>query len=348
MASSSRRKSGSSASNKRRGAQGRSSSAPITRDSASLRSSSGRVPSQKNNPRRAASRPLRSEDLPKIHSQTIGSLQREQKMRQREAALGEAKRKARRPLIIIAAIFGVILVALITLFALSKTDLFAIEDLKIEGADHLTSQEVGALVSIPQGTTLLNVDADSIARSLKRDAWVQDVHIKRLFPHTLEVDVQERTVGAVVEIPMGQNQTIQNWAISKDGVWLMAIPAKESELGGQISQRIYEDADSALHITDVPFGLEPEIGKECTDGNVNNALDIISGMTTELADKVKKVSATDAESTLLTLDNNIEIAFGSATNIRDKERVCLEIMEENPMVVYINVRVVDRPTWRAA
>ena len=51
--------------------------------------------------------------------------------------------------------------------------------------------------------------------------------------------------------------------------------------------------------------------------------------------------------TTLTLDDDVEIAFGKAENIRDKERVVLKIMEENPTVVYINVRVVDRPTWRA-
>ena len=103
-----------------------------------------------------------------------------------------------------------------------------------------------------------------------------------------------------------------------------------------------------LHITDVPYGVTPEIGAWCTDENVNNALSIVDGMTTDLAGRVKAVSATDAESTLLTLDNGIEIAFGTADNIRDKERVCLEIMEQHPSVVYINVRVVDRPTWRAA
>jgi cell division protein FtsQ len=63
---------------------------------------------------------------------------------------------------------------------------------------------------------------------------------------------------------------------------------------------------------------------------------------------VKKVVATDAESTLLTLDSNIEIAFGTAEDIRDKERIIKEIIASEPNVVYINVRVIDRPTWRAA
>ena len=101
-------------------------------------------------------------------------------------------------------------------------------------------------------------------------------------------------------------------------------------------------------IRDRPYGTSPETGAFCTDENVNNALDIVAGMTTSLADQVVLVKATDAESTKLTLDNGVEIAFGKAEDIREKERVCLEIMEQNPgSVAYINVRVVDRPTWRA-
>ena len=76
---------------------------------------------------------------------------------------------------------------------------------------------------------------------------------------------------------------------------------------------MYEDAENVLHISDVPLGVSPEVGAHCTDANVNNALDIVSGLTTELADQV-----------------------------------ILQLMEENPgTIAYINVRVVDRPTWRS-
>ena len=260
----------------------------------------------------------------------------------------QAASKTRLPFIIVAVILAVIIVALIALLALSRTSTFQIEEIKFSGADHLTQQEVAALCPIPGDTTLLTVDTDAIVSNLKRDSWVEDVVVKRVFPSTLEIEVVERELAAIVEIPMGATQTMQSWAISSDGIWLMAIPNEDSEVGQQLSPAIYEDAKAAMHITGVPYGLVPDIGAVCTDDNVNNALAIVSGMTTSLADQVKTVSATDAESTTLTLDNNVEIAFGTADNVREKERICLQIMEENPMVVYINVRVPDRPTWRSA
>ncbi len=86
------------------------------------------------------------------------------------------------------------------------------------------------------------------------------------------------------------------------------------------------------------------MGSQCSDESIINALEIVTGLTTELKDQVKTVSATSAENTTITLDSNVQIAFGSTDDIRDKERVCLQIMADNPGTVsYINVRVVASP-----
>ena len=204
-----------------------------------------------------------------------------------------------------------------------------------------------AMANVPANTTLLRVDAAGIRERLLKNAWVADAEVKRVFPNTLELAVTERTIAAVVAVPTEDAKSVKRWAIASDHMWLMPIPDQDSEAGKRTSPKVYEDAAAVLSITDVPYGTKAEIGTYCSDDNVSNALDIVSGMTTELAGRVTKVSATDAEGTTLTLDDNVEIAFGKAENIRDKERVVLKIMEENPTVVYINVRVVDRPTWRA-
>ncbi len=256
-------------------------------------------------------------------------------------------RASRVPLIVLGVAVAVILAAVITLAAMANTGAFRIQHVEIDGAEHLTDEEVSALVSVPEGATLLNVDADGIRSSLIRDSWVEDVTVNRVFPDTLKIDVTERELGAIAEVPLGASQTIQKWALADDGMWLMAIPEKSSEVGQKISPKIYDDADQALHIKGVAYGVDPKIGAYCTDDPILNALSIINGLTTDLADEMKSVTATDEESTLLTLNNNIEIAFGSADNIREKERICNQIIEENPGVVYINVRVPDRPTWRA-
>ncbi|MEG0323182.1 MAG: FtsQ-type POTRA domain-containing protein, partial [Raoultibacter sp.] len=194
-------------------------------------------------------------------------------------------------------------------------------------------------------------DANGIQQRLLGDAWVEKAQINRVFPDTLELAITERTIAAVVSVPIDSAQTTEDWAISQDGIWLMKIPPQGSEESKSISTKVYEDAAEVLRISDVPLGVQPEVGTACTDANVTNALNIVNGLTTELADQVTEVKAAETTSTVLVLENNIEIAFGEAgttEEIRNKERVVLQLMEENPgSIAYINVRVVERPTWRS-
>ncbi|MEQ3363204.1 cell division protein FtsQ/DivIB [Raoultibacter massiliensis] len=262
-----------------------------------------------------------------------------------------AQRTYRRYLIrigLVVALVGALVIGGVVVY---NSNLFTITNVRVTGVEHLTATEMTELASVPEGTTLLRVDAGGIQQRLLGEAWVQEASVNRVFPDTLELAITEKTIAAVVSVPIDSAQTTEDWAIASDGTWLMAIPEKGSDASKTISQKVYEDAENVLHISDVPLGVTPEVGAHCTDANVNNALDIVSGLTTDLADQVKSVKATETASTTLTLENGIEISFGEAgttEEIRNKERVILQLMEENPgTIAYINVRVVDRPTWRS-
>lgn len=228
------------------------------------------------------------------------------------------------------------------------SDVLAIKQVAVSGVRHLTSEEMQELAAVPATSTLLRVDTNGIAERVKSNPWVEDVSVRRVFPDTLELQITERAIAAVVEVTAEEGGMIDYWGIAKGGMWLMLIPPSDSEEAQTMSPQVYEDASRVLHITDIPLDVRPEVGAMCTDESVLNALAIVSGFTTTLADQVSVVSATDTANTLLTLDNGIQIAFGTAEDIRDKERVCLKLMEEHPgQISYINVRVVERPTWRA-
>lgn len=270
--------------------------------------------------------------------------------RERQRAARSEKRRGGGRVVLAVVIVLVLLVAAIGAYAFARfTNQFPIEDVSVVGVEHLTDSEVAQLAQIPDNATLLNVDTAAIRSRLLLDTWVKDAQVNVIPPNKLEIRVTERTITAVVEVSSADSSSVKQWALSSDGMWLMPIPDRDSEAGKNTSSKVFEDADAAMHIVNVPYTANPEIGKYCNDSNINNALEIVSGMTTELASQVKTVSATDSESTTLILESGVEIAFGSATDIRAKERVCLEILEENEgTVAYINVRTVDRPTWRSA
>ena len=228
------------------------------------------------------------------------------------------------------------------------SQLFEIKRVTVSGVEHLTSEDMQALAAVEEGETLLRVDTGAIRNSLLRDAWVDDVVVRREFPDTLAIDVTERTVAAVVEVPTQDATDTKAWAIASDGMWLMPIPKAGTEAASKTSAKVYEDAANVLHITDVPYGTQAQIGTYCSDANVSNALAVVDGLTTQLADRVVSVQATDPESTTLSIEDGPDIVVGTAENIREKERVAIEIMAQHPEgVAYINVRTVDRPTWRA-
>ena len=276
----------------------------------------------------------------RLESVSIGQIKRRERS---ERATRRARNYALR--IIIAAVVVVALV--ITGGIAYNSDLFTIEDVQISGVEHLTSDEMALMANIPEGSTLLRVDVDNIRKRLMQNAWVQDVSVNRIFPNTLEINVTERSIAAVVEVPTSTGRSTKLWAISSDHMWLMPIPARDSDAGKTTSEQIYIDAENALKIVNVPYGTQAQIGTLCTDSNVLNALDIVSGMTTELSGMVVEVSAAGPDETKIMLSNGVEVAFGKAENIRDKERVILKILADNPdSVAYINVRTVTNPTWR--
>lgn len=277
---------------------------------------------------------------PEFVSTSVGELRRAERAER-------LRKSSRRYLVRFIIIIGVVVALLAAWAAVYNSPAFTIEHVQVNGVEHLTNDEMTQLANVPQGSTLLRVDTDIIRNRLMQNAWVENAEVKRVFPHTIEIDVTERAVQAIVEIPTNQGTTVKKWAIAKDHMWLMPIPDKDSEAAKTTSQQIYADAETALRIVDVPYGTKAEIGKECTDGNVNNALDIVNNMTTELGGRIVKVSAAGQAETTLTLDDGVEIAFGKAEDIRDKERVILQILKDNPGVAYINVRMVEQPTWRA-
>lgn len=324
------------------GSGSRRTSGHTSRPSSSYRAGSSRSGSYRAVPggRFPKENPSARQNSPRLSSVRVGDVGREER-RER------ARRTYRSYLVRIVVALSLVGVVAIGGAVAYNSSLFTIDSVSVTGVEHLTKEEMSALADVPAGTTLLRVDAAGIKNRLMKNAWVADVSVNRVFPDTLELAVTERTIEAVVSLVSDADQSTQQWAIASDGMWLMPIPDQDSEQGRRTSPQIYVDAQNALHIDDVPYGTKPEIGTYCTDSNINNALAIVSGLTTDLADRVRAVAATDAESTTLTLEDNTEIVFGTADDIRDKERVCQEIEDQYPDVYYINVRTVDRPTWKS-
>ena len=247
-------------------------------------------------------------------------------------------------------ITGIVLIVALLICAfgfLYFSNVLEIEEVNIVGAEHLTDEEVLQLADIPEGENLLRLDTNSIEARLKKDAWVAEVNCVRLYPHTLELRITEKKISCLVAVDSQDMKETKNWFLAEDKTWIMSVPPKDSEAAKHISPKIYEDAENCLKLEKVGLGIYPVIGAVCRDDKILEALEVPDKMTTPLRDMLRKINFENKQSYIFTLSNGVEVAFGDAEKVREKELVCLEIMDKYPgKVTYINVRVPDSPTYR--
>lgn len=159
---------------------------------------------------------------------TQGGAPRGGSRRQRGSATGQLRQQQRasvRPRSNLPARLLIVVVILLVLlgggFAVYMSPLFAIQKVDVEGAQHLTSDNLTQLAAIPQGSTLLRADFTGIQDRIKANTWVESVEIHRSFPSTLVINVTERKIAAVVDFPSADQLSASTyWLISDDGVWL--------------------------------------------------------------------------------------------------------------------------------
>lgn len=243
-----------------------------------------------------------------------------------------AKRQRRQYLVYIgriAVVVGVILFIIFGSILIYRSDLFHIENVQVNGAEHLTSQEITSIAAISDDSTLLRLDAGGIKGRLEDNAWIQSATIHRVFPDTIVIDITEREPGAVAKI-----NDKSNWVISTDGAWLSAATS--------------EDWENAMKIVDVsPTMSAPISGSMCTDGGILNALEILNSISDDLRSRIVSISAESSIKTSLNLVDGVTVAFGDSSDVELKEEVINSLLDEYAgKISYINVRVPTRPTYR--
>jgi len=211
--------------------------------------------------------------------------------------------------------------------ALYRSDLFAVEQIDVAGATRLTQEQVRALAAIQPDATLLRLPAREIEQRLERSAWVASAEVSRDYPDTVRIRVVERTPAALVD---AGGSTL--WEIDSSGVWL--------------APRSADATSSLVLIRDVP-GLDPVAGRRTGSEALQNALEIAQRLDPYMRSVVRTVVAPAIDKTALITTDDVEVFVGSSEDIARTQEVARKILAQQAgKVVYINVRSVDRPTWR--
>lgn len=261
-------------------------------------------------------------------------------------------------------VIGVVFALFLAGFILANSPLFAATDIQVKGSDHVEVETARALIEVPEGTTMFNVDEKAIYDSLKAIPWVKGVDVKREWPHTLVVTPVERKMRAIAFITADEVA----WAIGEDGTWIaplslvVAVDGEGNEVAlsddGSVPEgaaqlpafeaalRIAQDSGSLL-LTDVPSDISPKGGEPVNAKVVLAGLDYANGFSDEFVAQIKDISVASVEAISANLVSGVEVSLGKPQNIVEKERVVTKLLAEHQGVTYINVREPGAYTFRS-
>lgn len=225
-----------------------------------------------------------------------------------------------------AAAAAVAVVVLWGLVALFNAPVFALRTVVVSGARQLSDERVRELAAVPTATVLTRLDTSDVRERLEADPWVVKARVDRDFPSTLRLEIVERAPVAVVDAGGAEV-----WLVSSDGYWL---------------DRQSKVATGVVAIRDIE-GLKPVRGKRATSKELTNAIKVAAGISPELRAMTRSISAPSIEKTALMTTDDVEIYIGEAADLKTKDQIARKILaKQKGKVVYINVRVVESPTWR--
>ena len=136
--------------------------------------------------------------------------------------------------------------------AMASMETFRVTDVQIRGLRYLPRSEAMALLAVDAQTSVWT-DIEAHAEGLRAHTLVKDVHIERLMPGTLLVDVTERRPVALVPTP-----TLE--PVDADGVRLPIDPARH-RLDLPLLGMSELPAEGARLIPDLARRLAAEIGR---------------------------------------------------------------------------------------
>jgi cell division protein FtsQ len=111
-------------------------------------------------------------------------------------------------------------VILVSVFAASRSALFALRRVEVHGIAHRSAAEVVTRANVPTGTNIVWLDTGAVARRLESDPWIARATVTRSLPGTLEISVAERHPIAILRD--GSAETL----VAADGAWLGAAPTR--------------------------------------------------------------------------------------------------------------------------
>lgn len=214
---------------------------------------------------------------------------------------------------LVVSVLGVVFVAGFLVWLGYGSGAFAVNRVEIRGATFTDPEKVRTSAAIPDGISLLSVDADAVANRVAELAEVEMVTVSRDWPQTIVIDITERTPHLAV--PNGDVFTL----VDRSGVAFRTVEEPP--------------ADTVLVTLDDPGRHDPATAAVLT---------VLSSLTPQLEDALVEVEAEAATRITLLLSDDRTIFWGDASRSDRKAEVATALLSLSER--HFDVSAPDVPT----
>jgi len=190
------------------------------------------------------------------------------------------------------------LLTVVALYYFINSGFFSLDNIIIKCNRDALASELEPIIGVEKGTNIWRVDTGAVERRIETHPLVAASRVKRVWPSTLTIEVQERIPAAIL---------VQN------GEFLLV------DKEGVVMQRV-----NRIGHLDLPLisGIE-EIenagpGKEIMNPLLKAALVIVRQVPAETIKRIKEIKAGSPESFELIWEGNIPVKFGDELNVTAK------------------------------
>lgn len=189
---------------------------------------------------------------------------------------------------------AVVVLAIILVWLFAFSNVFAVKEVSVVGAEGELAQSILAAGAVPMDTPLARLDASAIAERVRSVPQVAGVEVRRGWPSTVVLAVDQRVPVAVVQTPGG---------------WML------TDATGVEFEQVATKPDGLLEVAAEGVGLE-------------TAVQVINELPPEIADRVAKVAATTRDDVVLSLKSGAEVQWGSSEQTAFKSKVLVALLAQ--------------------
>ena len=217
--------------------------------------------------------------------------------------------------------FALLAVAVAAFLVARESALFAVDEVRVEGAPAGVARDVRRALADVDGESLLAIDVGAAHRAVEAIPTVASASLDRAFPHTLRVTVvPERPVAVVRQGGAG-------YLVSSRGRVMAAIELRTRPRLARIW---------------VPKGTALDVGS-VVEGDLAAAVTAATPLAGTRFPRVVSVEATGRELTLH-LRSGLEVRLGDARDVDLKLTIARRVLPLlQPGTVYLDVAVPERP-----